>query len=57
MTTTTLIIMVLYLAVVWGLLALATYHLSRTNDDTCGTLGTQNLDDMPQYTTPAVVSR
>lgn len=50
MSLTTILVMVLYLAVVWGLLLLAAIHLSRTDDQSCGTLGTQDLDDLPQYT-------
>lgn len=50
MSATTIVVMVLYLAVVWGLLLIAAIHLSRTNDEQVGTLGTTDLDDLPQYT-------
>lgn len=50
MTATTIFIMVLYLAVVWGLLALAVVHLSKHADDQCGNLGSADLDELPQYT-------
>ena len=49
MTISALIMMTVYLAVVWGLLAIAARHLATTNDETCGTLGDTDLDDMPMY--------
>ena len=53
MSTTALVMMLVYLAVVWGLLAVAAYHLGKTKDDSCGTLGSQDLDALPQYQTQA----
>ncbi|AZA08362.1 MULTISPECIES: methionine/alanine import family NSS transporter small subunit [Corynebacterium] len=50
MSTTTIVVMVLYLAVVWGLLLVAAIHLARTDDEAIGTLGAADLDDLPQYT-------
>ena len=35
MSTTALVMMLVYLAVVWGLLAVAAYHLGKTEDDSC----------------------
>lgn len=49
MSTTALVMMLVYLAVVWGLLAVAAYHLGKTEDDSCGALGSQDLDVLPQY--------
>ncbi|PRQ12098.1 putative methionine/alanine importer small subunit [Corynebacterium sp. 13CS0277] len=50
MTTAAIIMMTVYLAVVWGLLAVASRHLATTNDDECGTLGATDIDEMPMYT-------
>lgn len=50
MSITTIVVMALYLAVVWGLLLVAAIHLARTDDERIGTLGETDLDDLPQYT-------
>ncbi|WP_084562850.1 methionine/alanine import family NSS transporter small subunit [Corynebacterium aquilae] len=49
MTLQALIMMTVYLAVVWGLLAVAARHLGKTNDEECGTLGSTDIDEMPMY--------
>ena len=45
-----IIAMILYLAVVWGLLIAAAIHLTKNPDENSGKLGTKDLDDLPQYT-------
>lgn len=50
MDTATIIVMILYLALVWGLLIIAAIHLTKNPDDNSGKLGTTDLDDLPQYT-------
>lgn len=43
-------LMIIYLAVVGGLLVAAALHLSKTSDEETGLLGRTNLDDLPLYT-------
>lgn len=50
MDTGTIIVMILYLALVWGLLVIAAIHLTKHPDESSGKLGTTDLDDLPQYT-------
>ena len=46
----TIIVMILYLALVWGLLIIAAIHLTKHPDENSGKLGTTDPDDLPQYT-------
>lgn len=46
----TIIVMIVYLAVVWGLLIIAAIHLTKNPDENSEKLGTRDLDDLPQYT-------
>ena len=50
MDTVTIIVMILYLALVWGLLIIAAINLTKHPDENSGKLGTTDLDDLPQYT-------
>lgn len=52
MSTMTIVMMVLYLLLVWGLLVVAAIHLARHDDRTSGTLGNKDLDEMPEFTPP-----
>lgn len=54
MTAGTIVMMVLYLVLVWGLLIVAAIHLARNDDRTSGTLAGKDLDELPEYTPPSV---
>lgn len=53
MSAMTIIMMSSYLLIVGGLLVLAALHLAKNDDRTAGTLGSKNLDDLPEYTPPS----
>lgn len=43
-------LMIIYLAVVGGLLVAAALHLGKTNDEETGLLANADLDQLPAYT-------